>query len=425
MVEFPGFPRGIDNLNEENALGAGSLREAVNVDLDDKGRPSRRAGYLRVKTGAYHSAFSADADTLFAVADGVLTAFDADLAPVALRTDMGESPVSYAAAGVMVYWSNGVDAGVITPSLSLLPMWPAPPAQPAVAAATVGGLAEGEYQVILTVKDSYGRESGGTLAAMLSIPEGGGIQLSSLPNLADYPTLCAYVTTPGGEVFYHARDIDMGTATVIIGVGQRGRDLGTRQWWRPMPPGQAVAFAAGRLWVANGPYLYFSEPMAPGAMLADNYFKLAPHVDLLAPVGEGPNTGLFVGAGKRTLYLTGPDPKTMNLLIARPAGAVPGTYCSTHTSSFASSMPDLEQTTAALWLSSDGVFCLGLPGGRTIPLTQRRVSVTQDAEHGAVMVREDAGANNFVASLQGGTPSRAAASDQLVGTVYRGGIAVD
>lgn len=423
LVEFPGFPRGLDNLSEENAVGPGALREAVNVDLDGNGRVSRRSGYTRVKTGPFHSVFSADSEALFAVADGTLTAYDSNLAATPLRTEMGEAPVSYAVAGMQLFWSNGADIGAVSiGSLATMEVWPQTPAQPAVAVAAVGGLAEGEYQIALTVKDAYGRESGATLAAMLSVPEGGGIQLSSIPNLPDYPTLRVYVTTPGGEIFYHARDIDMGTATLIIGVGQRGRELGSRQWWQPMPAGQAMAFAAGRLWVASGPYLYYSEPMAPGAMLPDNYIKLSPHVDVLAPVGEGPNAGLFVGAGKRTLYLTGPDPKTMNMLIARPSGAVPGTYHATHTSAFAEAIPNVEASTAALWLSADGVFCLGLPGGRVLPLNQRRMATTTDAERGAILHREDAGANQFVASVQGGTSPRAAASDQLVGTVYRGGI---
>lgn len=424
MAEFPGFPRGIDNLSEENAVGAGALRQAVNVDLSSEGRPSRRKGYTRVATGHFHSLFS-DQDRMYAVVDGVLTAFDEDLNQTPLQTDLGEVEVSYAAIASAVYWTTPAGNGVITPSGAAAPIWPANPPPPALQAAPIGGLAPGLYQVVVTARDAYGRESGAGLAQQIELPAAGGLQLTGFPALPGYVSYCVYMTPTNGDVFYHVRDVPIGVTVVIIGDLPSGRALGARQWWTPMPAGQAIAAVNGRLWVGSGPLLWFSEPMAYGAMAPNSYIRFAADVTLVAPAGEGPESGLFVAAGKRTLYLSGPDPKTMNMTIARPSGAVPGTFMNVHTSAFSDSLPDLPQVTAAMWLSADGVFCLGLPGGRVLPLTNRKVTTHVDAERGAVMVRDDDGDNRFVSALRGGTLNRAAATDQVVGTIYRGGIEVN
>lgn len=426
MVRLPGFRRGIDNVSSENDVRSDALRQAVNVDLGGSGKPGRRTGYTLLGAGDYHSLYTPDNDQLYGVVGGDLCSFDENMATTVRVAGVGSARVAYALAASQVYWTSPTLNGAFAMDGTPLPMWPQNPPAPVITASSVGGLEEGQYQVVITVRDIYGRESGGSLATVVQVPAGGGLQLSSIPNLTDYARIRVYVTARNGTELFHADDIPMGQANYLIGVGRRGHALGGRQWWQPMPTGQDIEYAAGRLWIAKGPYLYFSEPLAYGAYSLDNVLKFNDTITLLAGVGEGPNSGLYVGAGKRTLYLAGPDPKTANLTIARPAGAIAGTKTFVHTSTFSASLPDLPQTTAALWISADGVFCLGLPTGQVLPLTQRRVALPTEAAFGAAVLRDDNGRNQMIATLEGGDQQpRAAASDQISGTIYRGGIEVN
>lgn len=429
LVEFPGFPYGIDNLSKETGVKANALREAMNIDLDDEGRPSRRQGYELVTAGNVHSLVEAFG-FLFGVMDGELTAFDPDngMAETVLATGFSdEQYLSYAELGERLWFTHPLRNGMITVNQDVVPIWPAAPAQPTVSANTTGGALAGDYQVVVTVRDEYGRESGGTMATLVTVAANGGVLLQGLPSLAGTgQNLRLYMTRANEDELYFIRDIPAGTTQLLVGASTYGKHLDeAQQWLQPMPPGQAIAYGAGRLWIARGDTLYYSLPMRYGAMPPDNYIKMTGDITLLAPVGDADNAGIYVAAGKRTLYLSGPDPKTMQMIVARPAGAVSGTYHRVHTSTFLSSLPELPATSAALWMSSDGVFCLGLPGGQIKPLTQARLRMTEDAERGAVLVREEDGLNQVVASVSGGTNPRAAASDELVGTIYRGGIVVD
>ncbi len=427
FISYPGFPYGLDNLSKENGVQQNALRVAVNIDLDDAGRPRRRKGYVRLDTGIFHSATEAFG-YLFVIKDGSLLGYDENLSPTTLVEGLGDDlPLSYATLGERLFWTNGQAIGVITINFAAIPIWPATPAQPAVSIqGQIGGLRAGDYQVALTARDNYGRESGSTMATLVSVPEGGGILLNPLPFVPAGHTLRLYMSHTDEDRLYLARDIPDGLTQLLVGVSLLSKELDeVQQWIEPMPSGQVMGYAAGRLWVARGPVLFYSEPFRYGAMLPDNYIRMSSDITMIATAGEADATGLYVGTAGRTVYLAGPDPKAMQMTIARQAGAVAGTFRKVHTSLFLSSLPNLPETTAALWMSGDGVFCLGLPGGQVKPLTQTRMQMTENAEHGAIMLRQAEGLNQVVASVQGGVSPRAAASDELVGTIYRGGIAID
>lgn len=427
MVELPGFPYGIDNLSQETGVKANALREAVNVDLDEEGRPRRRRGYERALTGNFHSLTEAFG-YLFVVKDGQLLAYDEGMNTTVLASGFAEEQhLAYAQLGERLWFTTPNRTAMITAALAVLPIWPECPPQPQFSTqADIGGLRAGAYQVVLTARDGLGRESGATIAVLVQVPDNGAILIDNLVALPPRQNYRIYMTRADEDELYFARDVPIGMTSMMIGVTPLTKHLDDgQQWLRPMPAGQAICYSAGRLWVARGQYLYYSEPLRYGAMGLDNYIRMAPDITMLAPAGEAENAGMYVGVGKRTLYLSGPAPQTMQMIVARPAGVVMGTYRKVHTSLFLSSMPDLPPTTAALWLSSDGVLCLGLPGGQVKPITQTRMKMTEDANRGALMLRNEDGLNQVTASLEGGVHPRAAASDQLTGTIYRGGIAVD
>lgn len=426
-IEDKGFPRGLDNLHREDSLPAGSLRAAVNVDLDANGKPSRRQGFEQVISGNAHSLTSCF-DCLVAVVDGQLKAFNpGTYAAVATIVADAARPIQHALTTRRAFWTDGLRLRSFDTTLLDAPAWPDIPGWPQ--AATIqpsGGLPEGNYQIAITAVDAVGRESGAGRALLVpGVGHNGGVLLTGLPNPENAVSLRIYCTDTNGSVLRLVGETPPGSPAYLVSWGPRGTALEPdHQWLEPMPAGQAVCFHMGRLWVASGRTLYFSQPLRPGAMLPDNRITFGEEITLLAPTGSGPEAGLYVAAGKRTLYLGGANPKEAPLTAARATGAVAGTQMSVHTSAFATVYESLPQTMASVWVSSDGVFCLGLPGGSILAMTERRVVLPRGADTGAMLLRQDNGLSQLVTSLSGGDSATAAASDKLVGTIYRNGIAV-
>lgn len=424
-LEYGGFPRGLDNLHREDSLPAGSLRAAVNIDLDANGRPARRRGMQRVLEGSnVHSATSAFG-LVFAVVDGSLLALNGDTydTVATIATGIGRT-VQYAHTPHRTFWSDGVRLRSFDLTLLDTVAWPSAPGGAAsYSVVAQGGLATGSYQVAITQVDVFGRESGAVRAVQVDdVGINGGILLSSLPNPPEAVALRIYATDVNGDVLRYVGEAMPGSPSFLVAWGPRGQTL-ELQWLEPMPAGQAMCFHMGRLFVASGKVLYFSEPLRYGAMLPDNRITFAEDITLLAPVGSGPEAGLYVAAGKRTFYMGNGTPKETPLSVARATNAVPGTFQKIHTSAV-TAYENLAPAMAAVWVATDGVVCLGLPGGNILPMTERRVALPREASSGATLVRNDAGLSQVVTSLSGGDGDIAGASDKLVGTIYRNGIAV-
>jgi hypothetical protein len=427
LLRIKGFPQGINNVADEEALPrtkAGAplaVREAVNVDLGTEGRPRRRRGYALAKALTRpHSGFGDWPDALLCVAGGDLIGLDAALGSSTIRAGIGEAAVSYAPVGEDCYWTNGTHLRKVTPALADAHAAVTCPAQPTVSAHSLGGLAAGEYQVAITCSDASGMESGSTLATVVNVPEGGGIRLADLVAGPEATHIRAYVSGANGTELYHARDIPVGVTQWIIGVGPRGKLLET-QWLRPLRAGHLLRSYGGRLFVASENMVCWSDAYRYGLTRAEYYLRYATRVTMLEPTGQGAASGLYVAAGPRTLWLAGPDPKTWQQVIARPTGVVPGTGRQVPASWFA-----LEGITGnvAFWMDTDGVFCLGLPSGQVMPLTEGRVALPAYAE-GAVLLQEKPGIRQIIAALIGGGTNTFAASDSAVATVRKHGAAAD
>ena len=65
LTPIKGWPLGVNNVAPETELPKGSLREALNVDLSDNGKPKRRKGFTQVYAGDVTSLYSANGLTLF------------------------------------------------------------------------------------------------------------------------------------------------------------------------------------------------------------------------------------------------------------------------------------------------------------------------------------------------------------------------
>lgn len=419
LVKAGPWPAGVNNLAKEGLLPEGALREADNIDLDKAGYAGRRVGYLRSYAGTLvHSLWSHDhLDFGLFVDSGQLHAIRADESVEALGITVGDQPLSYALINDRVFWSNAVACGLLTLDLQAWE-WAAqqPDGQPDAAPEPGYGLHPGQYQVAITYTDALGRESGSTLAVVVDVPEGHGIRLASIPMPADLtatPITNIYLTDANDQVLRLHSSQPSGMSIAVIGQQAKGRAIST-QLLRAMPAGHIVRSGSGRQFVARLREVLWSPSLRYGMLdPARNRIRYPDAIDMMEPVGSGtPGAGVFVAAGKRTVWLGGADPQAFTQTIAHSSGVVPGSSMTV-----SAAVLGLERSDDVLvWLARNGHFCVGLPGGQVMQLKLGE-AVVNDASRAAVMFREHDGLQQLVAALRGSRKQGLAIADKLVAHV--------
>lgn len=419
---------GIDNRNPETKVRAGYVRDMENIVTTRDGQmPARRDGYAEAfYTGVRpHSAWGNRVFPWVLFVDaGVLYALDSpDGTPMPLASGLSDGLVSYTAVNSDVYWSNGTQSGMVRPDGE---PWPwaceAPSGQPQAAPSTNGGMDAGTYQYAVTFRDALGRESGTPRAGVVDVPEGGGFTLTGLPQPYDagVTTLRLYVSEANGEQLRHAHDAAVGVSSITVGKGVLRKPL-TTQFHEPLPAGHLIASGHGRLFVARGREVYWSESLYYGqGVLRTNHHRFGQQgdrIDALAAVGDGTGgAGVYVACGKRTYWMAGAEPDKWQQVIAYPTGAVAGTLC------WASGEVWGLDSTAPVpsWLAGNGQFCVGLPGGQIVSYNANTCA-TDTADVGAAMVREIDGQRQMVATLRAPRTGMGM-RDSMTTTVRRNGV---
>lgn len=427
LLTHAGFPLGVNNTDNENELPrdeAGAqlaVREGVNVHFSAQGKPSRRPGYTKVQACTRgHSAwsddrlpfgFQVDAENLLVVhADGSQDVLVSGLAP--------GLPLSYTLIGDAVYWSNGVQSGQITLALDVLD-WccPHPNGQPTLALGA-GALDPGEYQVAVTFLDAFGRESGAARAVPITVPAGGAIALSNIPQPPADGRVRVYMTNGHDGSLRAAVTLASGIHDYTLTQRAEGRACNTLLL-RPMPPGQLVAYGNSRQYVARGKLVLYSPPLRYGMFNPRTGASFNRRVDMLAFVGDGTErAGLFVSDGKRTYWLGGSDPLKWAQVVAYPYGALPGQLA------WAPGEVWGLETRALLpvWQARNGRLVVGLPGGQ-VHLPQPRDgepdAVYPNADAAALLFRVSPGDNRVISALKGAGTQAFAMRDQLIAREYR------
>lgn len=431
LKQFTGWPQGVNNKSPETApptddFGAvQTLREAVNVDITLEGKPRRRRGYVRRLSGRAHT--YADHRALFVVLDGALRAYPdpANLSDtVEVRAGLSDTSIGWASVTELDYtwWTDGQDVRLIAPDLADVAVWaPTPTFFEATATPNVGGLHEGRYHVAVTYVDLYGRESAAGHVVEVDVPSGGGITVTAIPDAPGVVKARVYTSTADGETLYHALDVALPAAgSYLVGAGS-GKPLETL-WLEHMPAGHLLEAFAGRLLVARENLLIWSEALRYGLThLSKNYVRFGGRISMVKAVAHGDQgAGVYIADDKRTYFQTGSNPKEWQRAIRYPHGAVEGTAISVPASLFGSEYTG----TAVYWLATNGVFCLGLPSGLVVPMTQQALALPS-FERGASMLRETNGTRAVVTTMTGGSANGLAASDSMVATLRRHGVSTD
>ena len=419
---MPGFI-GINNLSKETSNTPNTLREGVDVDMDKEGKITSRRGYgaVIVECGNGHSLW---ADKLFPVAlfaDGAdLRAFHPnETAETLLSTLSPGLPVSYARINNDAYWSNGIQRGMVTLGMETAD-WACeqPDGQPALSTTANGRFKAGQVQVCVTFIDRFGRESGASVAATIELSAEGGVLLENIPqptDPAETPLVAIYATGADGTALYAAARIPAGLLQYSLLSPPDGRVIAT-QHLRPMPAGHIVAYGNGRQFVARDNFLFWSEPLRYGLLNpAGNYMRFPQRIDMAAFSADGTDgAGLYVAAGDRTYWLGGADPAGWRQNVASVYGAIPGTACPTPAEVWGID----SKTEVTAWLSKNGHFCVGLPGGKIVSHKEGE-AVTGVAERGASLFREADGLRQFLSTLRATTMPKMGVGDKAIARVYR------
>lgn len=112
-IEFKNFV-GINNVEDAINLNKNELKEAKNVDIDNRGRISRRNGRTKkyTATSELHSLWSNNRICLF-VHGNTLMRLHEDYSGTTIRSNVSKLPMSYVDVNEKVYYSNASVIGYI------------------------------------------------------------------------------------------------------------------------------------------------------------------------------------------------------------------------------------------------------------------------------------------------------------------------
>lgn len=399
LLKMDGWPGGVNNRirgTEQGVMREGRempssqfLRRALNVDLTGEGHPLRRQGWSRHTPGYIHSAWGSDQLGVFmAVVDGVLCAGDTPADLVAVAEANQYLAMSYVVFGEMVLAVNGAEGFAYVPSYERALPWslPKPPAP-------------GPNQVAVYV-DWRGREHAA------SVPTDGPGSTTPLPAGAE--SMRTYTAEAIGPV----ADTVVGDAVIDTIYRDNGLELGTLHL-DPMPVGQLVTTANGRVYVAQDDIIWFSEPLQPHVcQSATNLFRAPGPVTLL----QGTVDGIFVGHDRGVYFIAGQDPFDSRQVHVSPYAPVRGAVAR-----IPGEKLNVPLAEVPVWWGADGVLMAGLPGGEVTQLTRDRLAVSK-FRAGAVSLREREGMSHVVSALRnGGDVGGMLASDSVVAEIRRNG----
>lgn len=401
-VNFTSLARGINNRREPTRLadggeGATFLYGADNVDIDAQGYVKRRVGATRALAGAWHSAWDNDGKFGFAIVDDVLTRLEpngAGLDQVAIRAGMSRAEVSYSlGADGAVYWTNGAeirrmlereDRAIATPPLTSAP----------VLSLTAGALPAGRYLYTLTVQGEDG-ESPATVVQQLDVPEGGGLALSDV--LLDGLAVNLYLSGPNGELLGLAQTSTDGRFSVLA-PQETGRRCATIET-AVMPAGSIVRHFNGRMVVAAGRMLYFSQPYRYGLYEpAAGYIPLPDDITVVEPC----DSGIYICADK-TYWL--PDFNASRLSELLPYGALAGSSVRSPAAK------------AAYWQSPRGLVMADMAGG--VQNLQEAAIAFGPAVRGVSLYRAFDGMQHVISTRAGAEASVAVARSYMDAEIVR------
>ena len=319
-IKFSQF-KGINNVVSPESTPPEYLKKALNVNIDKTGGLSKRKGYTKIDTGSYSSIWTNDNNNLcLAVKNGNLVRINSDLTPSLIKSGVGSEPISFEEVDGVVYYTSsittgiydngtlrswGIDRNYLSPTLSQV----------------AGTLPIGTYQVTYTFLRNDGIESGCGVASYITTTTTSGISFP-IPTHPDPQILYArvYCSNQNGDVLYYNGYGTLGTTYTISSVDSDSNPLRMFNL-DAAPTGDIVKYYNGRLYVASGNVLWYSEKYQyQHFILASNYIEFPSEILEVMPVEDG------IWIGSDNIYLlSGQEPQEFKKVTKEIARVIKGT----------------------------------------------------------------------------------------------------
>lgn len=408
------FNLGVNNRRADTDLAVPKvgayLRFGVNVDLRESGRMQRRKGFTESLAGSdCHSLWATPDESRAYAVDGT-TLYELSGAPEAIAkttvrsglvpgtrlsfTDVNGTTI-YTDGTVLRKIIAGADYPLGPPMLAVTPL---------IAAAGAGALPAGKYQLCFAYLGTDMQQSGSTTPQQIDVAEGQAIAITGLP--AAFPTgvqgVMVYMSPVNGDQLMLAQVLASAQTTLSITTIPQLTGRCQTLLLKPMPAGNIVRANNGRLLVAAGQILHYSDPYAlaltqPGR----NYIPFATEITVI----ESVKTGTYVATADKTYFFAG-DIAAAEAVEVLPYGAVPGT---------GGTSPD---NMKAWWMSTRGL--VQAAGGEVKNVQEQAIAINKAAA-GAAMFREQDGIKQVVTSLFGTEQTGAAAYSYMDAEIVRKG----
>lgn len=374
------WPAGIDMLSEVTALPEGAVRDALNGVFVKGGAFIRRDGETSLNQYSTHSVFTASTGVTYCVQGVDVGTLSQSGEFTTLGTLPDPRPGTFTEINdTVVFSSNGcickiADGGVSKLGVEIPQGFTAKPYQ-------TGGLQAGTYGVAVSCYGPDGEEGGLAPVMFVTLAEGQGINVT-LPTVLEDQTsgFNIYRTLPDSSELYAAVKIPL-LSSYIIGEGQLGATADTINLVR-MPPGRFARYWQGRLLVARGRTLVFSEPFSYGLANPRHGFIQTPSEIAWL---EAIPSGVFVGTREQTYFLDGATPADWRMRAVDKEPSLFG-------ASALVSVRDLDSIKLpqgvdyiVVWLATGG-FYLGLPQGAVLRPQADRIKLDLRGQDGSLAV---------------------------------------
>lgn len=395
---FGPWPKGMNTVNPDPELKKNELRIAVNVDITDRGTLRRRGGAARVYQAT--NCHSAGPKMLF-VTESTMKRYDPDTnSVVTVRTGLSpQARVCYVEVNDDIYWSNGVESGIIDNATFTNRPWGLEvPNSPVLAAATGGTLDAGIYQVVCGFRKASGEQSGLGLAATVTAVANDAIAITAIPQPTSgqgVTTVDVYVSQANGQEVYYHGTVPVGTLTYAILNTSTTTRTGRFQFMTKPPAANLLAFRRGRIYGASVNTVWFTEPLAYG--LHDpvrNFWTFENPVMVMAEV----DNGMWIVIQDHTYFISGDNPHDIKL---------------NQQADFSAPMQNalhIPKSNDIAWLSHRG-WCQGTNDGNIKLLSGDRVQINETSEWAPTMYRQHNGIRQFVGLTRGSPVVPANSSD--------------
>lgn len=136
----------------------------------------------------------------------------------------------------------------------------------------------------------------------------------------------------------------------------------TREYSDP-PIGSIIRSFSGRVYIAQGNTLWYSEPYGPSLFrLATNYIPFPAKIVMVAPVLDG----IFVSTTRKIYFLQGKDPKQFQQIVIAHYPAIEGT--DVEVDGIALNAGKISPLPVQMFTTTTGI-CVGAAGGKLENLT--------------------------------------------------------